>query len=138
MVLKYAEHIECLQNCPPGNCQKCTRDAFRFVFADINHPQNFLPVALKNPSRLLGDDTKRCSDHALSFFNSRENAIGAFQRMSRRFKNIRKTIGDHLATGTLQPQDGVATPVSRSGHFDLFEEDDCQLAGRFRVVGALA
>jgi len=57
-------------NCPSPVCRTIAIEAFRFVFEDINHRNNFLPVLLINPKRQLTEDSEKCSGYALSFFCS--------------------------------------------------------------------
>lgn len=52
-------------------------------------------------------------------YDSERQAIHAFKRLAKSMKNIRKTIGDSLASGQLEPEHGLSTDSNNSGHFDL-------------------
>lgn len=136
MPLKYAEEIATIPSCPPSKCEPRDQQAFRFVFSPVGE-KSFLPPARINPVRQFSKDSARCSGYALSFFVTREEAIAAYSRLRSGFPNVASTIGDHLAEGQVQPADGIATAPTGRGHFDLFEEQGCNLAPRFKIIECL-
>ena len=134
---KYADELSSLGDCPPGTARPCERDAYRFVFAEIDDARNYLPVAKLNPYRRLDSVDEHCHALALSFFATKAQAELRYRQLAKRNKKIGKTLGTHLAQCRLTHADGAATPVANSGHFDLFESNTVELAGRFSVVEAI-
>ena len=134
MNFKHAACLSQIASCPPPSCAPVAREAFRFVHANPDHPHNFAPVAVINPKRVLPTAELRCSSYALSFFTSKENAKKRYAELSKSIKNIKLTIGDSVALLAISPADGVATAVSNSGHFDLFEIGECHFSTRIGNV----
>ena len=75
MNLKYEEELSRIDNCPPAKITGANKSAFRFVFNTIDNEKNFLPLAIRNPSRTYSNDYYRCYAHALSLFSTKEKAI---------------------------------------------------------------
>ncbi len=80
MPFKYAEQIKELQltNCPPAFWRSVDCEAFRYVFEDIDHPQNFIPPLALRPKRInspsFQSNYAKCCGFALSFFNTLQNS----------------------------------------------------------------
>lgn len=136
--LKYYQDIAPLHNCPPAgaDCRAC--EAFRFVFGEIDDRRNFIPPAKRDLSRVFENDRRTCDAHALSFFVSRETAIAFYRKKSFTYKGFQKTIGTHIASGTIDVTDGLCTVPCRSGHFNLFQAAAAtDLKDRFQIVEPL-
>jgi hypothetical protein len=133
-MLKYQKQIEGIQNCPPPVCRSITIESFRFVFEDINHRNNFLPVLLINPKRQLTADPERCSGYALSFFCSIGKAKTQYLKLKKRNKNIGKSLGTHIAQGFINETDGLVSEINKNGHFDLHEFKNVDLKSKFSIV----
>lgn len=138
MRFKYYLYINQLPDCPPCRYEPQNRQAFRFVFEDFDHSNNFLPVLLINPKRInspsFRDNNARCSGYALSFFNTLENAVRRYRGLQRSIPNIHKSIGTHIAKGVITKKDGVISEISNNGHFDLHEFEHTNLRMRFSIV----
>lgn len=130
---KYDSQIEPLDNCPPESAQQQEKTGFRFVFADIGNEKNFLPVSMLNPKRQLAQSSK-CSGYALSMFDSLVNARKKYNNLSKSHPNIGKTLGTHIARGTIASTDGLVTETNAQGHFDLYEFSNCDLSATFQIV----
>jgi len=142
MNFKYKKQIEQLSTqCPPSNYKSKDISAFRFVFEAENDKakNNFLPVLIIKPKRQLkpDNDTVKCQGYALSLFDSQENAEKRYYKLRKRNKNISKTLGDCLATGTIDKTDGVASEVDNNGHFSLHEFENTDLAAKFNIISTL-
>lgn len=133
-MFKYQKQTENIPNCPPPTCKPMNIEAFRFVFEDMNHRNNFLPVLLINPKRQLSKNSVRCSGYALSFFSSSERAKNQYLKLRKRNKNIGKRIGTHIAKGFIDETDGVVSEINKSGHFDLHEFKNVDLKRKFCIV----
>lgn len=112
MPFKYGHNIEGFENCPPGHYESREFTAYRFVFGEITHRGNFLPVLEIKPKRInapefMADQTK-CLGYALSLFDSLEHAQRRYQQISRYNKNFYKTVGTHVAEGEIESTDGAA------------------------------
>lgn len=134
MTWKYAGDVSDCPGCPPKNAKQCTRDSFRFVYDDINHPENFMVVAKKTPNRKLDGPYAICMAHALSLYSAEHLAIKRYQELKGDCKNIRESIGTHLAKGTIGPTDGFATDVQSDGHFSLFEAKGSNVGEKFAII----
>jgi len=138
MSLKYHDMIKDLPDCPPITGKNITTDSYRFVFNDINHKNNFLPALIITPkrinSKIFSEDRMKCSGYALSLFNKLENAIKRYVKLQKSVRNIKKTIGDHIASGLIDKSDGYVTEPNKHGHFDLHEFDDVHLKNKFSVI----
>ena len=71
MRFKYARELSELEDCSPTYYESRGFTAYRFVFADISHPNNFLPALKINPRRINSppfvSDTTRCLGWAMRF-----------------------------------------------------------------------
>ncbi len=133
---KYRTEISGLLECPPAGCEETQATLYRFVREDIRHRENFLPQAVRQPTRKFKDDAECCSGYALSFFRSQESARRRYEGIRKRHDNISKNLGTHLAEVNLLPKDGRLTPF-QSDHVDLHEYEGTDLAARARLVAQL-
>ena len=142
MNFKYSEYIESLKaECPPSSYIPQERTAYRFVFQS-GHPKantSFLPVLLINPQRRLKPDTPntRCMGYALSLFDTQENAQKRYRSLKKKNKNIGKVMGDQVARGIINKNDGLASEVDKNGHFSLHESQEANLEKKFQIVCSL-
>jgi hypothetical protein len=134
MRFKYSQFINQLPDCPPSYYRMQEIMAFRFVYANINDQNNFLPALIKNPRRKLAGSGQECIGYGLSLFNSLGQAKSRYQQLRQNFKNIDKTIGTHIADGLIQKQDGVLSDPDANGHMTLHESDEADLSTKFRIV----
>jgi len=137
MHFKYKAFINPIPNCPPEDSQSQEITAFRFVFEDLNHQNNFIPVLLINPPRIntptFKKDANKCAGYALSFFDTLENAKKRYFELKykRGLKNIHKILGTHIAQGVIRENDGVISKVDKHGHFNLHEFEEVDLKSQF-------
>lgn len=109
--------------------------AYRYVFSET-HCNNHKPIYIQKPQRIISDADRNkldTSGYALSCFESEDQATVKFESLKRSIKNIALSLGDSLAIGTLDPEDGMITEASKFGHFDLYEFCDCDLNTKFTV-----
>jgi hypothetical protein len=106
--------------CPPLGASSLTLDAWRWVANPITE-NCFHPVAVRNPPRLLKEDTpsKVCSCWGLSMYLTLDQSVLAFKYLEKNFKMARKRLGDHVACISITPTHGVCSAADRHGHFDL-------------------
>ena len=67
-------------------------------------------------------------------FDSIESAIAEFVALAKTVRNIRKTIGSHLAQGNIDASHGVVTPIEKNGHFNLFAAESAEFIGNFVIT----
>lgn len=112
--------------------------AHRFVFENLIHPNNFLPVLIVNPPRMLtpqfAEEGAKCLGYALSLFDTLAHAHRRYRQISQYNKNFYKTVGTHIASGQIELTDGVASPVDEHGHITLHEFEEADLASKFQIV----
>src|ERR1700738_1891251 len=106
MNLKYATSLGAMHGCPPQDAEQRACSGFRFVFASIDNPRNFVPVAALNPRRQFRDVDECCSSWALSMFANMEQAKARYKELQKIIKKIHLTIGTHLAEGAIAATDG--------------------------------
>lgn len=135
-MLKYQYLIAAIENCPSSNSLPIERKAFRFVF-DCMGGNSFIPIAVQQPKRTYRSVYEKCSSCGLSMFTTEKLAKDRFNDLSKRNKNIHKSIGDKLALVSISPQLGVSSKIGPNGHFDFFEYDGCELKTYSSVVGGL-
>ena len=134
MRFKYHSYLNQLPDCPPSSYERKSITAFRFVFEDLDHIQNFLPVLLKNPKRRLRGDAEKCKGYGLSFFDTLENVKRKYVALAKNFKNIHLVIGTHIAEGFIEEDDGVVSELNRDGHFTLHEFEHTDLKNKFHLI----
>ena len=137
--MKYANQFGHLTNCPPSNNVYSYNTAYRFVFDPLDH-RSFIPQGIKSPSRISNpnnNDDTRCSLLALSMFISENDAVNRYKELKKICKNIDKSLGTHLAVGTLNNDDGLQYIANNYGHFDFHEHASTNLAPQFSIVKAL-
>ncbi len=128
-VWKYQEQIKNIANCPPSDYKPIDMICFRWVFEDKKHRNNFLPIFVINPQRMIDKaDIEKCSGYALSFFDSVKNAKKRYLKLYERFENFDQSVGTHIAKTVIKPDDGVASPPNKIGHFNLHEFSETNLA----------
>ena len=132
--------LELKITCPSANCISYQMQAYRFVYSDIKHQDNFLPQAIKsqlarrNPARRINEE-ETCNDYALSLYAAEESARNMFNGLPKRVKDL---LGySHIACGIIQEQDGVNTKIEPDGHFNLHENMGIDIQSRFKIVGTL-
>jgi hypothetical protein len=136
-VLKHAQELGKLPNCPPPTAAERQATAYRFVRIPVD-ADCFVPVALTPARRVNRKNTRlSCSSLGLSMFGTEEQARAKFGALFERIPEIRKSIGTHLAQVYLMPFHGLQTYPAETGHFDLFEYHDVNLVPCTQVVGLL-
>lgn len=134
MTFKYQRILNELgiADCPPAVCQRTEMTAFRFVFEDLEHPSNFLPVGLIHPQRLNDFHAvpQKCQAFGLSFFAERAMAETHYHKLQQKTAGrFAKTVGDHLAAVSLSKNDGVhSDPLEHPNtHFTFHESEAARL-----------
>jgi hypothetical protein len=144
-VFKYQNYLDSYENCPPPEYQQVSMSAFRWIFEDINHENNFKPVLLIKPERIndkmFDSQERKCEGYALSLYDSLSNAKKAYERIRKRNKNLPKMVGTHVAKIALAQTDGVAYECSRhknnKGHFNFHESENTDLSNQIVTVEKL-
>ena len=133
---KYQSEIQNLPNCPPADYQQIRIQAFRWVFKEENHSNNFRPPLVIKPLRRLKD---KCAGYALSFFNTPENARKRYLHLcyGRTGQDFVASVGTYLAQGVIEQQDGVISKIEGQGHFELHEFAEIDLKPKFRGIGPI-
>jgi len=138
MKFKYGRELSGLEDCPPTYYENRDFIAYRFVFSDLAHINNFLPALKITPQRINApsfvSDTARCLGFALSLFDTVENARHRYHQISLFNRNFSKVVGTHIARGQIAAADGLASPPDGHGHISLHEAENVDLAIKFRIV----
>lgn len=133
-MLKYKKEINEISNCPGTQCEEKVIEAYRFVFDNMSG-NSFLPTAVQSPNRFINKSHAfRCSGYALSMFTKKELAKQHLLSLLERIPNIKKSIGDNLACGTIDEQSGICTKTNENGHFAMFEYINHDLTQMFNII----
>lgn len=135
---KYSDdmcHLDC--DCPPvENYAAEEKVAYRWVNSNFDHPNNFIPVLKINPNRI--DDFENCDDKCkgfgLSLFNDLRKAEKRLSSFLKRKPLLAKTLGNAIAEGTIEKNDGLAGIIDETGHFTFHEGENCDLKAKFTIV----
>lgn len=134
---QYALHIDGLTpQCPPAIAMESNKDCWRYTFNPISDTC-FWPPKRKNPVRVASSTEQECSMWALSMYESEHQAVNAYVKLSRSFKNIKKVLGDHLSAGAVTCNDGKCMPANGHGHFDFHPYMHATYSNNFNIIRAL-
>lgn len=143
MDFKYKQHIDSLLSLGielPELISPNDKHSYRYIFKD-KPEKNHIPQYIKKPQRALNEierSTATTSGYALSCFEQEEKAKAQFASLEANIRNIRKTIGDSLASGTISESDGLISIANASTtHFDLYEYCTCDLSTTFKYLSDL-
>jgi len=136
MELKYQKNIDEFENCESSNCKASQRNAYRWVFEDINDERNFLPRYLLKPD--LKNKNPRCTGYSLSMFDEAEQAKLRLRYICKDKKLLYKVLGTHLGSGELTLEQGISNESSKNkdnlGHFEFFECVAVDLSKTFTII----
>jgi hypothetical protein len=141
MAWKYQKEIENISNCPPDNYEEKYKIAFRWVFKEVNHPNNFRPPLAIEPTRInkgqfKNNPEKICEGHALSLYDTVDNARASYLMLKKRRRKIEQTLGTHIAKGVIAKTNGVVSERDKYGHFNLHEYENIDLKSKFEWIAA--
>lgn len=137
MKFKYApDHDKLETTCPPKKFKKKNIEAYRWVFDDIENPNNFIPVLFMNPKRFIKKgDIEKCQAMSLSMFDSLENSKKRFNFLKGTIGDkIYKSIGTHIARGNLTTKHGVNSKTDRRGHFSHHPAEGILYSDFFQII----
>lgn len=125
---KYALRVKGLTRCPPPKLGNSISVSYRFAFANLHDPRNFLPTSLINPQRKIpvagkpdAPITDCCEAWALSMFTSLDDLKSKLKVAKSAAPMLMKRLGDHYVELALTPACGNHTSPNKFGHFDFFE-----------------
>jgi hypothetical protein len=127
-------------NFPPDNLHipAFEEDVYRFIFDNPEHPNNHKPPFIIKPLRANNPNDKMKSDgYALSCFEKEIQAKRTFQKFTKSNRNFAKTAGNSLSRGLIENIDGLVDNTTESGHFNLYEFEDCDLSQKFVITETL-
>lgn len=141
-IYKYQSDIDNISkvcNCPETTFFSFNqKEAYRFVFEDSEHPNNFSPPLKINPKRYLTkDDIEKCQALGLSLYGKKSGAIEKFEELSLNFKKIKQVIGTHIAFGIITDDDGHITVEDEITHFDMYEFENSEINKKFEIIEEL-
>lgn len=136
--MKYKSELVQLSDCPPKDDEYLYNIAYRFVFSPLTR-DSFIPQGIKSPSRIsnANDSDVKCSLLALSMFISEDTAERRFYQLLKNHKNLKKSLGTHLAKGSILATDGLQYKANSMGHFDFHECSNANLVSQFSIVKEL-
>ncbi len=140
MQFKYQSDFENLAVvCPPNNYSTVSMAAYRWVFNDIRHLDNFTPQYYRNPKRFLtSGDVEKCKALSLSLFVSLESAQARFEALQEVLgAKAYRTLGNQIASGLLTEEDGVQGDLDQKGHFSFHPAAESRFKVSFSIIVAL-
>ncbi|WP_157376499.1 hypothetical protein [Burkholderia ubonensis] len=125
-VFRYAAEVRQVGCCPPESAASLDIVGFRFAFDDIEHPDNYLPLAKIKPERVIAGQpiTQCCTGYSLSVFDSLESLARKAKKIVATSPKFLRRVGDHFVVLKINPDAGICTMPNDSGHFDLFEAEN--------------
>lgn len=130
MNLKYHTEITAI-GCNLEPFQPRDRIAYRFVKADINDPENFMPVyELHDETERLRND---CRGWGFSLYDSEEKAQSKMMRMKKRRMKLAEKF-PKIAHALLEEADGISCDSESDGHFTHFEYVGIDLSAKFSIL----
>lgn len=113
--------------------------AYRWVFNDIHHLDNFTPQYYRNPKRFLTwGDVEKCKALSLSLFVSVETAQTRFEALREALgAKVYRTLGSQIASGRLTEDDGVHGDLDEKGHFSFHPATESCFEDSFSIIAAL-
>ena len=126
--------LECI--CPLGDLKSIEKEAFRFVFKNLNHKNNYLPPLAINPSRIDESETcdKVCEGFALSFYETEKQANTKLKKILERKPLLADTLGNCIAKTFITKKDGVADKSKKDGHFNFHETEQINFKFKYEIV----
>ncbi|QRY31809.1 hypothetical protein JVX96_00295 [Variovorax sp. PDNC026] len=136
MKLKYEEKIAAFQPCPSKTMPiEAELIAYRFSQNPIESAENFLPVAVKDLSRITGRTRGYCcSAYGLSMFTAIEKLEAKYQALREFNPFIHESLGSFWVSVKIDPLSGSITPPDKFGHFNLHEA--AEFNGPNAITGA--
>lgn len=128
-MLKFQKEIDAI-GCNLSGFSPRDRQAWRWVFDDILHPNNFAPRYQIGPPRAQDD----CRGWGLSFFDNKESAKRRLMEIDQYRRRLHKKLGTHVASGELNKSDGISDDAHENGHFTHFEYKNVVLSSKFTVI----
>ena len=128
MALKYQNEIDALGCSLESFSERDNRKAFRWIINNMDHPNNFLPRAL------IIDKEKTCGSWGLSFFETLKQSIDRLNHIVSDKAYLYKKLGNLIAEGTLERNDGLSEDCNEIGHFNHHEYVGIDLKSKFQIV----
>ena len=112
--------------------------AFRWVFEDMVHKDNFLSQYFKNPNYTIAGHKIQCQALGLSFFITETQAKARFEKLLNRIgPDAYEVLGKNIAQGQILPKDGHCNLPDRSGHFTLHPFENSTFEQHFVIITTL-
>lgn len=137
--MKYARQHATCKPCPPAEA-KPPQDgyiAYRLMGSNPPTENDFLPVAIQQPSRGFSTVSQRCMSYALSYFDTEENLKTRHKKLSKTVKQFANKL-NIVAKTEFHSKDGVMTPACKSsGHISFHEAKNSDLKSKTTVIGSV-
>lgn len=98
------------RNCPPDNAFEMERKVYRFIKNREPQERDFYPYIKLYPNKRLKNI---CKAYALSFFDTKENAIKARS-------NAKNDVGNYIAEVQIIRETGRNIYTQKSGHYSTW------------------
>lgn len=135
---KYKEiHSQLTCDCPPSDSfGPCNMIAYRWVHENFEHENNFKPVLKINPTRIDEFESceKKCQALGLSLFNDSQKAENKLKSFISRKPMLANILGNSIARGQINENDGVANQPDRTGHFTFHESKNSSIKSKFEFL----
>lgn len=125
--LKYTARLKETTDFSSISCTPANGKGYRFVTSNLGDTNNFLPVALIQPGRVLNGGIpieSLSSGYALSMFDTLAGLMKKTRIALKASPLFLKRVGDHYAELQLSNADGICTAPAATGHYDFHEAID--------------
>lgn len=132
MTLKYESEVITRKKCNLARfTERENRQSFCWCFSPIDDSKNFIP-------RAIAVKRDNCESWALSFYDTQKQAEDKLGDIAKGKPNMYKYLGDHIATGVLDENDGISEESGQDGHFNHHEYNGTDFAKKFTVIKKVA
>ncbi len=136
--LKYQEYLQKFKDCPTIDFVEVDKDAYRWTHNPVT-VDDFLPVSINEPQRILDKSDLKCMSYGLSMFDTLSNSILKYKTLYDKSRPLQKKQfiedkGNFIALIKLGKNDGIADEPNQSnfGHFTFHEYSNINL--QFKVL----
>jgi hypothetical protein len=132
MDYKYKTTIEQYNiiNCPPKDDNLLPCECYHYIFEDINHADNFLPIAERDPKRINNSkDIQRCALIGLSCYLREQEAVEKWNRYNKYPDYaFEQNVGTILCKLLLKKEDGTTSKDKKeTTHFNFYQYSSTNL-----------
>lgn len=132
LIVNHGKGLNTLVNEIASHC------VYRYVYKNDIYSSH-IPPYIKKPNRTLPGRRRKIEieGYGLSCLETFDSALFFWEELKKNYSNLKQSVGDCLAQGTIDRTDGVIDIADQYHHFNLYEFDCCDLGSKFVVIKQL-